>query len=606
MALSRVKTWIAGEVLTASDLNSEFNNILNNAASLFSPLSGTLDLDGNTLILDAAGVTTVASSSAASWTFASGAKSGTPGTTGTVSNWGSQTFTDSATAASGTAAAYVAFAIQRPTLAATNATVTTTDAATLYIPNAPAAGSNETLTNAWALWIDDGAVRYDLTNSKASATSATLRSFYLPAATQTITGSTAITTAAGLNLIEIERPTYSAASALTITNAATLYLANAPLAGGAGPATITNTYTLWVDDGAVRFDGGISGVPEVASAASAILDALSVTARTVTITGSTGITTATGFNHTNIGIPTLSAASALTITNAATLYIAGAPAAAGAGPATITNAYSLWVDAGVCRFDGPVIAQGLYSGMRGFTYANGAVDAVNDIDIAAGGAMDSTNAYWIEGAALTKQLDAAWAVGTNAGGLDTGSIGNSDYYIHAIARPDTGVVDYLFSLSATAPTMPTSYTFRRLIGWFRRLAAVNVLFDTYQTEGGGIEMNWRAPTLDINLANTLTTSRRTDALPVPLNFSVEAHITVSMTDAASAFLAWICCPDQTDAAPSGNVAPLANYSMQVVGATFTNQLFIRTSATGTIAARATIATVDLYAVSTMGFRWSRR
>ena len=270
MALSRVKTWIAGEVLTASDLNSEFNNILNNAASLFSPLSGTLDLDGNTLILDAAGVTTVASSSAASWTFASGAKSGTPGTTGTVSNWGSQTFTDSATAASGTAAAYVAFAIQRPTLAAPNATVTPTDAATLYIPNAPAAGSNETLTNAWALWIDDGAVRYDLTNSKASATSATLRSFYLPAATQTITGSTAITTAAGLNLIEIERPTYSAASALTITNAATLYLANAPLAGGAGPATITNTYTLWVDDGAVRFDGGISGVPEVASAASAI------------------------------------------------------------------------------------------------------------------------------------------------------------------------------------------------------------------------------------------------------------------------------------------------------------------------------------------------
>src|SRR3990167_7248003 len=30
MALSRVKTWIAGEVLTASDLNGEFNNILDN------------------------------------------------------------------------------------------------------------------------------------------------------------------------------------------------------------------------------------------------------------------------------------------------------------------------------------------------------------------------------------------------------------------------------------------------------------------------------------------------------------------------------------------------------------------------------------------------
>src|SRR3990167_11097454 len=30
MALSRVKTWIAGEVLTASDLNGEFNNIIDN------------------------------------------------------------------------------------------------------------------------------------------------------------------------------------------------------------------------------------------------------------------------------------------------------------------------------------------------------------------------------------------------------------------------------------------------------------------------------------------------------------------------------------------------------------------------------------------------
>lgn len=43
MALSRVKSWIANEVLTASDLNAEFNNILNNALSLISPLTGNLN-----------------------------------------------------------------------------------------------------------------------------------------------------------------------------------------------------------------------------------------------------------------------------------------------------------------------------------------------------------------------------------------------------------------------------------------------------------------------------------------------------------------------------------------------------------------------------------
>lgn len=161
MALSRIKTWSAGEVLTASDLNTEFNNILGNALSLISPITGALDLDGNSLTLDAAAATSVVSSTAVSWNFTSGAKTGTPATTGSVANWSAQTFTDSATAGSGTATAFVAYAIQRPTLAATNASVVTTNAATLYVANAPAAGTNETLTNAYSLWLDDGDARLD-------------------------------------------------------------------------------------------------------------------------------------------------------------------------------------------------------------------------------------------------------------------------------------------------------------------------------------------------------------------------------------------------------------------------------------------------------------
>lgn len=161
MALARVKTWISGEVLTASDLNAEYNNILNNPVSLISPLTAALDCDGFTLTLDAAAVTTVVSSAAISWNFTSGAKTGTPATTGSVANWSAQTFTDNATAASGTATAFVAHGIQRPTLAATNAGVTTTDAATWYIANNVAAGTNETITNSWAIWVDAGNVRFD-------------------------------------------------------------------------------------------------------------------------------------------------------------------------------------------------------------------------------------------------------------------------------------------------------------------------------------------------------------------------------------------------------------------------------------------------------------
>ena len=52
MALGRVKTWIS-EILTAADLNAEFNNILNNATSLISPATAAWDMDGKELILDA-------------------------------------------------------------------------------------------------------------------------------------------------------------------------------------------------------------------------------------------------------------------------------------------------------------------------------------------------------------------------------------------------------------------------------------------------------------------------------------------------------------------------------------------------------------------------
>ena len=53
MALARVKTWIAADVLTASDLNAEFSNIIDNSASLISPLTAALDANGLEIILDA-------------------------------------------------------------------------------------------------------------------------------------------------------------------------------------------------------------------------------------------------------------------------------------------------------------------------------------------------------------------------------------------------------------------------------------------------------------------------------------------------------------------------------------------------------------------------
>jgi hypothetical protein len=241
----------------------------------------------------------------------------------------------------------------------------------------------------------------------------------------------------------------------------------------------------------------------------------------------------------------------------------------------------------------------------GFTYANNGADAANDIDIAAGGAMDATGAYWMTGAALTKQIDVAWAVGTNAGMLDSGVVGNNDYYLWAIGRSDTGVVDYTSSLSSTAPTMPSNYDFKRRIGWFRRVAGAIVAFHVYEQWGGGIEFLWDSPTLDLDLVNTLTTTRRTDAMKVPLNFSTTAIINVQAADTVQNIV-YVYCPDLTDVAPSTTAAPLANVYSNATGSEDYYQLRIRTSATGTIASRASVATMNSYRISTVGFTWARR
>ncbi|MGI8397809.1 hypothetical protein ACRYWZ_15660 [Agrobacterium deltaense] len=105
--------------------------------------------------------------------------------------------------------------------------------------------------------------------------------------------------------------------------------------------------------------------------------------------------------------------------------------------------------------------------ISGLTLSNNATDAVNDIDIAPGEAADDSALPWcmVLSSVLTKRLDAVWAVGSGNGGRDTAAaIANDTYHVFLIQRSDTGVVDALFSLSATAPTMPANYDRKRRIG----------------------------------------------------------------------------------------------------------------------------------------------
>ena len=117
--------------------------------------------------------------------------------------------------------------------------------------------------------------------------------------------------------------------------------------------------------------------------------------------------------------------------------------------------------------------------LQGLTLSNNGSDATNDIDIAVGSARSSDDVANIDlASALTKQLDAAWAVGTNAGMLATGvAVTNTTYYLWLIKRPDTGVVDFAADTSSTganiAANTNAAYTLKRLIGTVVRAGGVN-------------------------------------------------------------------------------------------------------------------------------------
>jgi len=67
-----------------------------------------------------------------------------------------QNITDTSTSASGTATFFNHIVIENPSLLASNSSVTTTNASTVYIKGAPVASTNQTLTNSYALNVAGG------------------------------------------------------------------------------------------------------------------------------------------------------------------------------------------------------------------------------------------------------------------------------------------------------------------------------------------------------------------------------------------------------------------------------------------------------------------
>ncbi|WDI44770.1 hypothetical protein [Bremerella sp. P1] len=186
----------------------------------------------------------------------------------------------------------------------------------------------------------------------------------------------------------------------------------------------------------------------------------------------------------------------------------------------------------------------------GYKITNNTTDADHDLDIEAGGCMSWDRTTWIEGSALTKRFDAAWAAGTGNGGMDTGSIPTSGgLYIYAIYHPTSGV-DYIGSTAdpTTGPSLPTGYTKYAYIGYRPTDSSAN-FYPVIQT-GNYHEIY---PVISVYGSSNPGTSSIDHTFPCPIHAKVKMWSVLS-SSSTTTYL-WIGDPSVTPTvnSPSGNV-----------------------------------------------------
>ncbi|MEM8813415.1 MAG: hypothetical protein AAGF59_12415 [Pseudomonadota bacterium] len=200
--------------------------------------------------------------------------------------------------------------------------------------------------------------------------------------------------------------------------------------------------------------------------------------------------------------------------------------------------------------------------LAGLQLANNATDGEHDIDISVGECRSEDNLENLSlMAALTKRIDAQWAVGDGNGGLDVGSVtADTWYHVFLIKRTDSGVVDALYSTSATSPTLPASYTRKRRIGSVLADGSGNIIAFIQN----GDDFSWMVPVTDVNTA-VLGTAAYLYTVSTPGGLKTKARIYATFYQASGA-QGLLTEPDQTDTAPS-----TAIYTFSTAGGADTGQ-----------------------------------
>jgi hypothetical protein len=119
--------------------------------------------------------------------------------------------------------------------------------------------------------------------------------------------------------------------------------------------------------------------------------------------------------------------------------------------------------------------------------------------------------------------------------LDAGSlIGSTYYYVFAIYNPTAGILATLGSLNPTSPTLPSGYTYFRLIGLFRTNASSQI--DPFYNQNGRVVNLGQTANVGVITVNTTSNNVYWSGAITfaPYQYVDKAYFRFSLSNAASA------------------------------------------------------------------------
>lgn len=241
------------------------------------------------------------------------------------------------------------------------------------------------------------------------------------------------------------------------------------------------------------------------------------------------------------------------------------------------------------------------SWLSGCQLSNDGASPNTVLDVSAGQATSDDQTTTMNLTAITGSTGGTFVVGTGNTKLDTGTIAiNTWYHVFVIERTDTGIVDILFSTSATTPTLPANYTKKRRVGSFKTASATtNILAFTQD----GDYFRWAASVQDLSQTTPSNSAVTQTLASVPLGVTLMALLQVGVIDTAAAGVGVLLSDlAANDEAPSLTASPGETVNEVVANQWMYGAASVRTNTLAQIRWRAFLAAAtSTLKINTLGW-----